>query len=130
MEKHVGIVWQSLSLSNQTTKMKLVFILLIITLSACTPDPETERALEVSREIKRLNDELDQKIEKAEKIIEENKESTYKSEGFNTIEPINDFGDSAVVTEDCVYGVNSGDSIDLQVIISAYDSAEVSRKEK
>lgn len=105
--------------------MKPVLILLIITLSACTSDPATERALEVSREMKELNEKLERDIEKAEKILEENKETTYKSEGFNTIEPINEFGDSAIVTESCVYGVNSGDSIDLDVIISAYDSTPV-----
>lgn len=89
---------------------------LIAAIFLCEPDPETERALEVSREIKELNEKLERDMEKAEKILEENKESTYKSEGFNRIEPIKEFGDSAIVTEDCVYGVNSGgtlDSIDL-----------------
>lgn len=99
---------------NTLKRVLFTLGILLITISSCGPDPATQQAVDIFKQIQTAQDSIDAELERSREILEQKHEYDALSNDFRF--------DSIQTLEMWTDSLNRGDSIDLEVIIAAYDS--------
>jgi len=87
----------------------LLTVIFLATITSCSPNPETEQALEVSKELYEAHKNLDQKIKESERILDVQRPKLEREVGdFEKITPITD-------------AKKNGTYDSIKVVISSYE---------